>query len=107
RQAPRGRARGGRRPRTGRWVVEQLDRGRWPRLGVALPVEYDIDGTQLHGPTGLGAVTFPCAQLHHPHPSDKLLVDLLRQHPQEITIVSMGPLTVLARALDRDAELPA
>lgn len=51
-------------------------------------------------------MSLPCAKLHHPHPSDKLIVDLVRQHPGEVTIVNMGPLTVLARALDRDAELP-
>ncbi|MCC6418372.1 MAG: nucleoside hydrolase [Gemmataceae bacterium] len=88
-------------------VVEQLDPRRWPRLGAALPVEYDLDGIRLHGPGGLGGVSFPCAELHHPHPSDRLLVDMVRQHPKEVTVVSMGPLTVLARALDRDPELPA
>src|SRR5207245_6934476 len=50
---------------------------------------------------------FPCAKLHHPHATDKLIVDLVRQHPNDVTIIAMGPLTVLARALDRDAELPA
>ena len=87
-------------------VVEQLDPPRWPRLGAALPVEYEIDGTKLHGPNGLGGVTFPCAELHHPHPSDKLVADLVRQHPHDVTVVSLGPLTVLARAMDRDPELP-
>jgi inosine-uridine nucleoside N-ribohydrolase len=70
-------------------------------------VQYDTDGVRLHGPGGLGGVTFPCAQLHHPHPSDKLVIDLVRQHPKEVTVVCLGPLTVLARALDRDPELPA
>src|SRR5262249_5644020 len=63
--------------------------------------------TRLHGPEGLGHATFPCAQLHHPHPSDKLIVDLVRLHPKEITIICLGPLTVLARAMDRDPELPS
>jgi inosine-uridine nucleoside N-ribohydrolase len=88
-------------------VVEQLDPPRWPRLGAALPVEYDVDGSHLHGPGGLGGIQFPCAELHHPHASDKLLIDLVRQNPKEITVICMGPLTVLARALDRDPELPA
>src|SRR5262249_15582574 len=87
-------------------LVEQTDPPRWPRLGAALPVEYDIDGTQLHGPGGLGGVTFPCAQLHHQHSSDKLLSDLVRLHPREVTVLALGPLTVLARAFDRDPELP-
>src|SRR4051812_31273503 len=87
-------------------VVEQVNPPRWPRVGAALPVEYDTDGTRLHGPGGLGGVQFPCARLHHPHPSDKLLSDLVRQEPKELTVVTLGPLTVLARAIDRDPELP-
>jgi inosine-uridine nucleoside N-ribohydrolase len=88
-------------------LVEHFDPPRWPRLGAALPVEYDVDGTRLHGPGGLGGLEFPCAELHHTHPSDKLLLDLVRQHPREVTLVVLGPLTVLARAFDRDPELPA
>lgn len=88
-------------------VVEQLDPRRWPRVGAALPVEYDLDGKALHGPGGLGGVSFPCAQLHHQHSSDKLLSDLVRQHPKEVDVIVLGPLTVVARALDRDPELPA
>jgi inosine-uridine nucleoside N-ribohydrolase len=87
-------------------VIEQVDPPRWPRLGAAPQVEYDTDGTRLHGPEGLGNATFPCARLHHPHPSDKLIVDLVRLHPKEVTIICLGPLTVLARAMDRDPELP-
>ncbi len=85
-------------------LIEQLDPPRWPRLGAALPVEYDVDGQELHGPGGLGGVDFPVARLHHPHPSDKLLADLLRQDPKEVTVVCLGPLTVLARAIDREPE---
>jgi inosine-uridine nucleoside N-ribohydrolase len=88
-------------------VVEQVDPPRWPRLGAALPAEYPMDGKRLHGSKGLGASDLPCAQLHHSHPSDKLLIDLIRQHPKDITVITMGPLTVLARAFDRDPELPA
>jgi inosine-uridine nucleoside N-ribohydrolase len=88
-------------------VIEHLDPRRWPRLGAALPIEYDVDGTRLHGASGLGNVDFPCAELHHPHSSDKLVVDLVRLHPHEVTVICMGPCTVLARAVDRDPELPS
>jgi len=88
-------------------LVEQIDPPRWPRLGSAAALEYDVDGRRIHGPLGLGAETFPCAQLHHTLASDKLLVDLVRQHPKEVAVVVMGPLTVVARALDRDAEFPS
>jgi len=88
-------------------VIDQIDPTRWPRVGAALPAEYDVDGTKIHGPGGLGGMSFPCADLHHMHPSDKLLIDLLHLHPKDITVITMGPLTVLARAFDRDPELPS
>jgi inosine-uridine nucleoside N-ribohydrolase len=86
-------------------LVEQLDPPRWPRLGAALPIAYDVDGRALHGSNGLGGVDFPCVQLHHPHSADKLLSDLVRTHPKEIAVLLLGPATVFARALDRDPDL--
>jgi len=87
-------------------LITQLDPPRWPRIGSALPIEYEGDGTRLHGPDGLGGLDFPCAQPHHALSSDKLIGDTLRLYPEEVTVVLMGPATVLARAFDRDAELP-
>lgn len=86
-------------------LVEQLDPPRWPRLGAALPIHYDVNAVKLHGTGGLGGVDFPCAQLHHPHPSDKLISDLVHLHPKEVAIVLLGPATTFARVLDRDAEI--
>jgi inosine-uridine nucleoside N-ribohydrolase len=88
-------------------IVEQLDPPRWPRLGAAPPVIYDMDATTLHGPGGLGGATFPCIRKHPPPASDKRLVELVREFPHQITVVAVGPLTVLAQAIDRDPELPA
>jgi inosine-uridine nucleoside N-ribohydrolase len=86
-------------------VVEQLDPPRWPRIGAALAVDFDRHATDLHGPDGLGGCNFPCAQLHHPHPGDKLLADVVRQAPNEVAVLVLGPPTVLARAFDRDPDL--
>ena len=86
-------------------IVEQIDPPRWPRLGSALPHEYDGSGTDLNGSDGLGGFDFPCVQLHHSHPSDKLIADTLRQHPGEVAVLVIGPCTVLARTLDRDPDL--
>jgi inosine-uridine nucleoside N-ribohydrolase len=87
-------------------LVNQIDSPKWPRIGAALPIDYEIDGTKLHGPDGLGGAGFPSVTLHQPQPGDKLLVEILRANPKEVTIVALGPLTVLARAIDRDPELP-
>lgn len=87
-------------------VVEQIDPPRWPRLGAAPSIEYETDGTAIHGPNGLGGVSFPCATLHNMLGSEKLLLELVRQHPEEVVVVCLGPCTVLARALDMHPDLP-
>lgn len=87
-------------------LIDQMDPPRWPRLGEAPAIEYSVDDRHLHGPHGLGATDFPCAPLHRLLNSEKLLVELVRQHPAEVTLVCLGPLTVAARALDLCAELP-
>ena len=56
-------------------LIEQIDPPRWPRLGAAVPVTYEMSGERLHGPGGFGGINFPCAELHHQHSSDKLLID--------------------------------
>ncbi|MHB1425149.1 MAG: nucleoside hydrolase [Gemmataceae bacterium] len=88
-------------------LIELLDPPRWPRLGAALPLDFGINAIKLHGSGGLGGIDFPCAQLHHPHPSDKLISDLLHLHPKEVAVLLMGPGTTFARALDRDSDLAA
>ena len=87
-------------------LINQIDAPKWPRIGAALPAQYEMDGTKLHGPDGLGSVSFPPISLHQPMAGDKLLVDLARANPKEITVVVLGPCTMLARAIERDPELP-
>lgn len=86
-------------------LIEQLDPPRWPRLGAALPIDFDVNAGKLHGSGGLGGIDFPCAQLHHPHPSDKLISDLVHQYPNEVAVALMGPASTFARALDRDSDV--
>jgi inosine-uridine nucleoside N-ribohydrolase len=87
-------------------LVDHLDPPRLPRVGAAPAVDYATDGTKLHGPSGLGGTDFPCAPLHHLPSSEKLLADLVRQHPHELTVICLGPLTVVARAFDLYPEAP-
>lgn len=87
-------------------ILEQLDPPRWPMLAAAPPVTYEIDGSELHGPGGLGGIRLPCTKKHSTIPSDHALVDIVRDNPRAVTIVNLGPLTVLAHAIDRDPDLP-
>ena len=88
-------------------LIDRLDPVKWPRTAAAVDVEFELDGTKLHGADGLGGNNFPCAQRHQHLPADKVLVELLREHPREVSVVCLGPATTIARALDRDPEIAA
>ena len=84
-------------------IIEQLDPPRLPRLGAAsLDNSPSDDRRTLHGPDGLGGASFPCAELHNLHPADKVLCDEVRGAPEAITLITCGPLTNIARAMQRD-----
>jgi len=89
-------------------VLEQLDPPRLPRIGVASMPEngLPVDGRHLNGVDGLGGVEFDVAELRTPHPAEKIICDQVRAAPESVTIVALGPLTNIARAFQRDPELP-
>ena len=91
-------------------VVEQLDPPKWPRIGSsadsAVPLEQPAalnvaDFQCLNGPDGLGECRFNVADLHHRHESSKVLADLVRLSPHEVTLLTLGPLTNVAAACER------
>jgi len=94
-------------------VVEQVDPAKWPRLGAApvspAPAEISVAGDAAHldflnGPTGLGDYPFEVAVLHHQRDSARLMIDLVRNHPREITLLTLGPLTNIEAACERAPE---
>jgi inosine-uridine nucleoside N-ribohydrolase len=88
-------------------LLDQIDPPRRPRTAAAIPADYDRDGTALHGPNGLGGVDFPNLARHSPTSAEKVVCELVREHPHEVTVVCLGPATTLAAAIDRDPELPS
>lgn len=88
-------------------IIEQLDPPRLPRIGAATEPEggHVCDSRQIFGADGLGNANFQVAELHHMHSSDKLITEIVRSAPGEITILALGPLTNIARAFQRDAGL--
>jgi purine nucleosidase len=89
-------------------IIEQLDPPRLPRIGAASEPEHSLptDTTHLYGADGLGNARFEVAELHNAHPSDKVIADVLRASPGEVTVVALGPLTNLARVLKRLPDFP-
>jgi purine nucleosidase len=61
-----------------------------------------------HGPTGLGYARLPVPKTG-PGPRDgaALIVASARAHPGQLTLVTLGPLTNVAVALEREPELPS
>lgn len=86
-------------------IVTKLDPARYPRIGTALPAASDapvLGDIDLNGPDGLADWDFPTVPRQHDHPSDKVIGDLIRRYPGEVTIVCLGPHSNLARLLRRD-----
>lgn len=90
-------------------ILNQLDPDRYPRVGLASPVEGApaIGTSFLYGEDGLGNSDFPVSRLQHTHPSEKVIIDLVRANPGEVTLVCLGPLSNVARAFQRDPMLPS
>jgi inosine-uridine nucleoside N-ribohydrolase len=89
-------------------IIEQLDPPRWPRLGAASEPDnrLAVDRRSLYGSDGLGGTSFVVAERQHLLPSEKVICDQVRDAPHSVTIVALGPLTNVARAIIRDPELP-
>jgi inosine-uridine nucleoside N-ribohydrolase len=85
-------------------LIEQLDPPRFPRLGSALPIDFEIHARDLHGPSGLGDIDLPISRLHQPPTTDRMIAEIAREFPHEVTLVVMGPCTALAQLIDRDPE---
>ena len=94
-------------------IVETLDPAKWPRIGAChstVPVStYDSLGgatrpIDLHGEFGLGEFEPPVSSLHHLKDSVKLLTDLVREYPNELTLLTLGPLTNVCQAMERSPD---
>ena len=86
-------------------LLDRLDPPKRPRTANALAVNYGRDGTALHGSDGLGNTHFAHFERHSAHPADRLIAELVRESPREVSVVCLGPATTVAHTLDRDPEL--
>ena len=77
-------------------------------LGREVPLVRPLEtAPETHGPQGLGHAELPppSRPLSERHAVD-LIVEEVRRRPREIVLVTLGPLTNLALALEREPELP-
>lgn len=73
--------------------------------GAALPLNGEEGSTahHVHGENALGDVELPAEprSMLHPLPADQFIVDMIRRHPHEITLVAVARMTNLALAIRR------
>ena len=77
-------------------------------LGAERPLVKALETTpETHGPGGIGYATLPAPArpMEADHAADRI-VALARARPGEVTLVTLGPLTNLALALEREPALP-
>lgn len=88
-------------------LVEHLDPPRMPRLGDAVQLKGApaADFESMQGADGLGNVGLASSRHHRSHLSEKIICDEVRAHPDQVTILCLGPLTNVARAFQRDPSL--
>ncbi|MGE5192053.1 MAG: nucleoside hydrolase, partial [Deltaproteobacteria bacterium] len=89
-------------------IVAQVDPPKWPRIGsteAASPVpnrgSSRLPLEALNGPTGLGDFEIVAPELHHRHESSKVMIDIVRANPYQVTLLTLGPLTNVAAACER------
>ncbi|MCA9041037.1 MAG: nucleoside hydrolase [Planctomycetaceae bacterium] len=88
-------------------LVDLFDPPKRPRIGWAAENVSSLPqfpgepcSAMLNGQLGLGDFEFNAPQPHHRIDSPKLLAELVREYPNEITLLTLGPLTNVARAND-------
>ena len=77
-------------------------------FGMASPCENapPVNTSYLYGGDGLGNRGMEVSRLQNSSDSEKLIIDCVRAHPDEVSVVCLGPLTNLAKAFRRDPALP-
>ncbi|MGZ0168000.1 MAG: nucleoside hydrolase [Planctomycetales bacterium] len=92
-------------------VMESVDPDKHPRLGASTasrPIFRQggveppgfLDPLRLNGNYGLGTAEIAIAQLHNQRESAKLLIDLVKNNPHEVTLLTLGPLSNVAIACE-------
>ena len=88
-------------------LIEKLDPPRFPRVGFGTDPEDApvLDEAELHGADGLGNLGLSRIDRQHLMPSEKLIIDRIKSDPGRVTILCLGPLTGISRAMQRDPSI--
>lgn len=85
-------------------LLDLIDPSPRPRFGVGEePLGgLSVDGSMLNGQDGLGDVGIPVVDLLQRPSAAKVIHDIIKSNPNEVTILALGPLTNIARVITHD-----
>ena len=85
-------------------ILDLIDPSPRPRFGVGEePLGgLSVDGSMLNGQDGLGDVGVPVVDLLQRPSAAKVILDVIKSNPNEVTVLALGPLTNIAHALTID-----
>jgi purine nucleosidase len=88
-------------------LLRAIDPPNWPRVAKGLDQPDHLENAKhVHGDDGLGGADLPPAENLNVESADDLYADLLNEHAGNLTVVAIGPLTNVARALERNKNAP-
>ena len=93
-----------------RSVLELAGRGDVPvALGAERPLVKPLQTTEeTHGPRGIGHADLPApTRALEPAEAADVIVGAARRRPGDVSLITLGPMTNLALALEREPRLPA
>lgn len=85
-------------------ILDLIDPSPRPRFGVGEdPLGgLSVDGSMLNGQDGLGDAGIPVVDLLQRPSAAKVIIDVVKSNPNEVTILTLGALTNIARAITID-----
>lgn len=72
--------------------------------GVASPLKRELIQANVHGESGLAGATIKKQEPLSGNASDKI-IEIVKKNPNQITILTLGPLTNLAQAFQKDSSI--
>lgn len=75
--------------------------------GKARPLKRKLITAVIHGKSGLDGADTSCTKFKLSADAHRRIIDLVRANPHQVTILTLGPLTNIARAFIADPKLPS
>lgn len=88
--------------RNARYVVSLLDRNDIPVYsGAEKPLKQNLIQAVVHGKSGLDGIN-PTNEANLTHDATDKILEIIKKNPKDITLITLGPLTNVASAIEKD-----